>query len=108
MDPPLRLMITATDGHQGEVLEVDCDQETLTLLSPEGAPVGSVSWESLVDFISLTSTNDGHVNHRNHPRAPLAVKVRCTTPDGQQFDSLTGGLGGGGLFIENRAPLALA
>jgi uncharacterized protein (TIGR02266 family) len=34
------------------------------------------------------------------------VKVRYTTPEGKQFDSLTGGIGAGGLFIESSAPLA--
>ena len=28
------------------------------------------------------------------------------TPEGKQFDSLTGGIGGGGLFIESSQPLA--
>jgi uncharacterized protein (TIGR02266 family) len=36
----------------------------------------------------------------------LAVKVKHTTPEGKQFDSLTGGIGGGGLFIESSQPLA--
>jgi uncharacterized protein (TIGR02266 family) len=36
----------------------------------------------------------------------LAVKVKYTTPEGKQFDSLTGGIGGGGLFIESSQPLA--
>ncbi|MBL8052947.1 MAG: PilZ domain-containing protein, partial [Nitrospira sp.] len=43
---------------------------------------------------------------RAQPRAPLALKVRYTTPEGKQFDSLTGGIGGGGLFIESGAPLS--
>jgi uncharacterized protein (TIGR02266 family) len=34
------------------------------------------------------------------------VKVRYTTSEGRQFDSLTGGIGAGGLFIESSAPLA--
>ena len=34
------------------------------------------------------------------------MKVRYTTPEGKQFDSLTGGIGAGGLFIESSAPLA--
>lgn len=33
------------------------------------------------------------------------LKVRYTTPEGKQFDGLTGGIGGGGLFIESGAPL---
>jgi uncharacterized protein (TIGR02266 family) len=32
--------------------------------------------------------------------------VRYTTPEGKQYDSLTGGIGGGGLFIESSTPLA--
>jgi uncharacterized protein (TIGR02266 family) len=35
----------------------------------------------------------------------LAIRVRYTTPEGKQFDSLTGGIGGGGLFIESSTPL---
>lgn len=34
------------------------------------------------------------------------MKIRYTTPEGRQFDSLTGGIGAGGLFIESSAPLA--
>ncbi len=106
MNQPMRLTITATDGHQGEMFEVDCLKETLTLLNTEGLPVGTVSWNSLIQFIQASSGEDGFVNQRGHPRAPLAVRVRCTTEDGRQFESLTGGLGGGGLFIENSTPLA--
>ena len=32
--------------------------------------------------------------------------MKYTTPEGKQFDSLTGGIGGGGLFIESSQPLA--
>lgn len=106
MQGPLRLPITTTEGHQGKMLEVDYEQETVTLLSPEGTPLGTVSWESLIAFIRLTGAEDAYLNHRTYPRAPLAVKVRYTTGDGKQFESLTGGLGGGGLFIENSSPLA--
>jgi len=42
---------------------------------------------------------------RAHPRAPLAIKVRYATQDGKQFESITGGIGGGGLFIESGTPL---
>jgi type IV pilus assembly protein PilZ len=101
----MRLTVTATEGHQGKVLEVDCDGETITLLSSQGELMGTVTWRSLIAFIKTATDDDCYVNARDFPRAPLAVKVRCTTPEGKQFDSLTGGLGGGGLFIENSAPL---
>ena len=37
--------------------------------------------------------------------APLAVKVHCRASDGTTFEGLTGGIGGGGFFIESSAPL---
>ncbi len=101
----MKLPVIATEGHQGETLEVDCDQETMTLVSPQGNLVGSVTWGSVIEHIGLTSKEEAGANTRTHPRAPLAVKVRCTTDDGRQFECLTGGVGGGGLFIENGAPL---
>ncbi len=101
----MKLPVIATEGHQGETLEVDCDQEIMTLVSPQGNLVGSVTWGSVIEHIGLTAKEEAGANTRAHPRAPLAVKVRCTTEDGRQFECLTGGMGGGGLFIENGAPL---
>ena len=55
----------------------------------------------------LVSSDDTRFAHvRSYPRAPLALKVRYTTPEGKQFESLTGGIGAGGLFIESSTPLA--
>ncbi len=101
----MRLTVTATQGHQGEALEVDLANETLTLFDVQGQPQGTVPWGFLIECIQTAVKEKKLVESRNHPRAPLAIKVRCTTSDGQQFECLTGGLGGGGLFIENGAPL---
>ena len=98
--------ITTTQGHVGEILEVDTDQEAVSLHGQNGDLLGTVSWEQIIERI-LATDDDSRFNHaRAHPRAPLAVKVRYTTPEGKQFDSLTGGIGGGGLFIESSTPLA--
>lgn len=101
----MKLPITATEGDQGKVLDVDCERETITLLDERGEFVGSISWASVVKFIQTCADDEAFLNSRNYPRAPLAVKVRYTTKDGKKFESLTGGLGGGGVFIESSSPL---
>ncbi len=101
----MKLPINATEGHQGKSLDVDCDLETITLLDEQGQTVGSISWGLVVKLIKNSTDDQAFLNSRNHPRAPLAVKVRYATKDGKKFESLTGGLGGGGLFIESSSPL---
>lgn len=101
----MRLPINATEGHRGKSLEVDCDLETITLLDERGQMVGSISWSSVVKLIKTSGEDQAFLNSRDHPRAPLAVKVRYATKDGKKFESLTGGLSGGGLFIESSSPL---
>ncbi|HET8579795.1 MAG TPA: PilZ domain-containing protein [Nitrospiraceae bacterium] len=101
----MKLQVTASEAHQGKALEIDYDQETITLLSAKGDQVGTVTWSSIIDYIESADVQDGSRHVRAHPRAPLAVKVRYATQDGKQFESITGGIGGGGLFIESGAPL---
>ncbi len=101
----MKLTVTATEAHQGKALDIDCDQETITLVGINGERLGTLTWEAVIDRI-LSSDEDSRFAHsRAHPRAPLAIRVRYTTPEGKQFDSLTGGIGGGGLFIESSTPL---
>jgi uncharacterized protein (TIGR02266 family) len=102
----MRFPVTVTQEHLGKVLELDCDQETVTLLSEKGQRLGTLGWGQLIERILSVDEDTRFAHSRAHPRAPLAIKVRCTTSEGQQFDSLTGGVGGGGLFIESSAPLA--
>ena len=102
----MKFHVITTEGHEGKVLEVNADQEVVTLHSATGELLGVLSWGAVIEQI-LASDDDVRFAHaRSHPRAPLAVKVRYTTPEGKQFDSLTGGIGAGGLFIESSAPLA--
>ena len=102
----MKFPVFTTEGHGGKVLEVNAEQEVVTLHSNTGEMLGTLSWGSVIEQI-LASDDDVRFAHaRSHPRAPLAVKVRYTTPEGRQFDSLTGGIGAGGLFIESSAPLA--
>ena len=102
----MKFPVTTTEKHEGKVLEMNADQEVVTLRSTTGELLGVLSWGEVIEQI-LSSDDDARFAHaRSHPRAPLAMKVRYTTPEGKQFDSLTGGIGAGGLFIESSAPLA--
>ena len=102
----MKVSVVTTEGHEGKFLEMNTEQEVVTLHAVTGEALGSLSWGAVIEQI-LASDDDVRFAHaRSHPRAPLAVKVRYTTPEGRQFDSLTGGIGAGGLFIESSAPLA--
>jgi uncharacterized protein (TIGR02266 family) len=102
----MKYSVTVTPGYEGHALEMDVRQEAILLRGTKGQLLGALPWSGVIDRI-LAADDDAQFAHsRAHPRAPLAVKVRYTTPDGKQFDSLTGGIGGGGLFIESSTPLA--
>lgn len=98
--------VITTVGHQGKLLVVDAEHELILVHDAGGILMGGIPWGNLIDHL-LASDDDARFAHcRTHPRAPLAVKIRYSTPEGKQFDSLTGGIGGGGLFIESSSPLA--
>jgi type IV pilus assembly protein PilZ len=102
----MKFPVSTTEGHQGKVLEMNADQEGVTLYGVTGELLGILSWGAVIEQILAIDDDVRFAHARSHPRAPLAVKVRYTTPQGIQFDSLTGGIGAGGLFIESSAPLA--
>ena len=103
----MKFPVTTTERHEGKVLQMNADQEVVTLYSATGELLGALSWGEVIEQVLASSDDDTRFAHaRAHPRAPLAVKVRYTTPEGKQFDSLTGGIGAGGLFIESSTPLA--
>jgi uncharacterized protein (TIGR02266 family) len=102
----MKLPVISTAGHQGKFLIIDPDQETINVHDTSGQLLGNMPWGVIIERV-LASDDDARYAHcRAQPRAPLAVKVRYTTPEGKQFDTLTGGVGGGGLFIESSTPLA--
>jgi uncharacterized protein (TIGR02266 family) len=102
----MKFPVSMTEGHVGKVLEMNADQEVVTLHSATGELLGTLSWGIAIEQILASDDDERFAHARSHPRAPLAMKVRYTTPEGRQFDSLTGGIGAGGLFIESSAPLA--
>jgi type IV pilus assembly protein PilZ len=103
----MKLPIVATKAHQGKSLELDTKRETIALLGPDGQTLGVVNWGAIVDYISF-SQQHAHPNEaRLQPRVSLTAKVRYVAPDGSQVESRATGIGGGGLFIESTAPLAI-
>jgi uncharacterized protein (TIGR02266 family) len=102
----MKFSVAATPGHEGKSLELDPSHEVITLHGSNGALLGTISWQEVIEQILGSDDNARFAHARAHPRAPLAIKVKYTTPEGKQFDSLTGGIGGGGLFIESSQPLA--
>jgi len=98
--------VIKTEGHAGKILEMNAGQEVVTLHSGTGKLLGALSWGAVIEQI-LANEDEARFGHiRVHQRAPLAVKIQYTTLGGKQFDSLTSGIGTGGLFIESSAPLA--
>jgi type IV pilus assembly protein PilZ len=101
----MKLPILVSEVHRGKSLDLDCTLETMTLLNAEGESLGYVSWDSVIDFIRSSAEQHATRHVRAYPRAPLAVKVKYSSSEGKYFDGLTGGIGGGGLFIESSMPL---
>jgi type IV pilus assembly protein PilZ len=105
-DLAMKFPVVMTEGQEGRILEIDAEQEVIMLHGATEELLGTLSWGAIIEQI-LAGDDDVRFAHaRAHPRAPLAVRVHYTTPEGKQFDSLTGGVGAGGLFIESSAPLA--
>ena len=102
----MKFPVTTTAGHQGKAFEIDPAREIISLYGANGEPLGALSWSDIIERICNIDEDLRFAHARAHARAPLAVKVKYTTPEGKQFDSLTGGIGGGGLFIESSQPLA--
>ena len=102
----MKFPVVSTAGHQGKSLVIESKEETITIYDTSGLQLGSVSWGTIIEQVVINGEDARFAHCRKQPRAPLAMKVRYTTPEGKQFDSLTGGIGGGGIFIESGAPLS--
>jgi type IV pilus assembly protein PilZ len=102
----MKFPVNATEGHEGKIFEIDANNEMVVLHGSSGTLIGTLSWHRIIEEILVGEDGLRCAHSRSHARAPLAVKVKYSTPEGKQFDGLTGGIGGGGLFIESSQPLA--
>jgi uncharacterized protein (TIGR02266 family) len=88
--------------HKGKTIELDSAREIITLYGINGDAMGNLSW---VFVILAYRKPPASREARTEPRVTLAFRVKFKTPEGQQFESRAGGIGGGGLFIESQSPL---
>lgn len=103
--PRMKLPVNTTKVHKGKALEIDSEQETITLLDPSGQNLGTVTWESIIEHIRASTEKTTPLHVRVHPRASLLIRVRYRTLSGRQIEGRASGIGGGGLYIESTAPL---
>jgi uncharacterized protein (TIGR02266 family) len=97
--------VSSSLRHRGKALELDTAREMVTLLGINGEPIGSLSWDFVIDQIMAYRKIPVQKEVRSEPRISLAFRVRYYTPEGQSFESRAGGIGGGGMFIESLVPL---
>jgi uncharacterized protein (TIGR02266 family) len=103
----MKLPVVATKAHQGKSLELDTKRETITLLGSDGQVLGVASWGAIIDYINASQERARPDEARTQPRVSLTAKmneiVRLLVADGSRAT----GVGGGGLFIESTAPMAI-
>jgi type IV pilus assembly protein PilZ len=76
----MKFPVITTEGHEGNVLEMNADQEVVTLHSATGELLGALSWGAVIEQI-LAGDDDVRFAHaRAHPRAPLAVNSSKAAP----------------------------
>lgn len=101
----LNLSVKTSTEHNGKVLQVNSETETVALIGPANEPLGTVSWQAVIDFIQNTSTGvPPRLPVRNYSRSPLAALLCYRTPDCKDFQGVTCEIGGGGIFIQTIAP----
>ena len=101
----LNLPVKVSTRHNGKSLHLDHAAETMTLIGPADEPLGTVSWDAVIDFIHNSSkTNRPQRPPRNYSRSPLAATLRYTTPGSTDSAGVTCEIGGGGIFIETTNP----
>jgi type IV pilus assembly protein PilZ len=101
----VKFSVSSSLRHKGKALELDASSEVVTLLGINGEPIGSLSWDFVIDQILAYRKPPLQKEIRSEPRISLTFCVRYNTPEGQRYESRAGGIGGGGLFIESLCPL---
>ena len=95
----MKYPVASSLRHPGKTLELDPAHEVVTLLGINGEPIGSLSWDFVIDQIMAYQKLPVQKEVRAEPRIPLTFRVRYNMPEGQRFEGRAGGIGCGGLFI---------
>lgn len=101
----MKLPINGAKPHDGKLLELDYERETIRLLGLGGEQMGTVAWGSVIDLILGMHPQNQPEALRTELMDSLVMNVRYRTPDGQWFESRPSGVGDEGLFIESNDPL---
>ncbi|MEY4704590.1 MAG: hypothetical protein RL042_786 [Nitrospirota bacterium] len=101
----MKYPVSSSLRHKGKALDLDATREVITLLGSNGESMGNLSWDFVIDQILLYRNPRTGQEARNEPRVTLTFPVKYKTPDGCRIESLAGGIGGGGLFVESHNPL---
>lgn len=101
----MKYPVVSSLRHKGKTLDLDPSRETIALTGVKGEPMGSLPWDFVIDQILAHHKPQTSREERTEPRISLSVRVKYTSPEGYQFESRAGGIGGGGLFIESTSPL---
>lgn len=103
----MKYPVVSSLRHKGKTIELDSAREIIALIGLNGEPMGNMSWDFVIDQILAYRKPPVLKEARSEPRVSLSFRVRYKTPEGQQFESRAGGIGGGGLFIESQSPLSV-
>lgn len=101
----VKFPVSTSLRHKGKAFDLDAAHEVITLLGINGEPIGSLSWDFIIDQILAYRKPQASRETRNEPRVTITFGVKYMAPEGQQFESRASGIGGGGLFIESLRPL---
>ena len=102
----MKYPVSSSLRHKDKIIELDVAREMVVLLGVNGDVIGSLSWDSVIDQILAYHRKVSIQKEvRSEPRISLTFRVRYNSPEGPQFESRAGGIGGGGLFIESQSPL---
>lgn len=103
----MKYPVVSSLRHKGKAIELDPAREIITLIGINGEQMGNLSWDFVIDQILAYRKPPASREARTEPRVTLSFRVKYKTPEGHHFESRAGGIGGGGLFIESQAPLAV-
>jgi type IV pilus assembly protein PilZ len=89
------------------LLNVDVEEETISLIGTDGQTLGCTTWNSVIQHIMSAGQAPVPIPARRHPRVPVSISVRYRTAEGTVVESRTSGIGAGGLYIESVRPVSL-
>ena len=100
----MRLPVNTTAGYEGSTLVLDNTRELLSVISPVGEVLGTVSWASVIDLVRSQREGDDD-RAAVQGMVPLALTVHYHAAGALSGEGLTAEFGGGGFFLETGTPL---